>query len=206
MKDKPVQPKSGITRRNFIRGAGLTTVGSLALQNGVFASTENPDDPKKDLGPDAVNITMNVNGVVRKLTIEPRTTLAKALREELQLTGTKIVCDRGSCSACTVWINDTPVNACMTFAMDVGDQQVTTIEGLAKDGKLHPLQDAFIEHDASQCGYCTPGMIMTTAHLLKRNPNPTMDEVKNATRGNYCRCGTYPHVFKATLSAAKKMN
>lgn len=205
MEDKHNTPKSGITRRGFIKGAGLTTVGSVALQSGVFAGTGKTEEVKKDLGPEAVNITMNVNGKVRKLNIEPRATLAKALRDELQLTGTKIVCDRGSCSACTVWIDNTPVNACMTFAMDVGNKEVTTIEGLAKNGKLHPIQEAFIDHDASQCGYCTPGMIMSTANLLSKNPNPTLEDVKHATRGNYCRCGTYPHVFEATLSAAKKM-
>ncbi len=205
MEDKKNQTKSGISRRGFIKGAGLTTVGSVALQTGVFAGSGISDDGKIALGPDAVGITMNINGKVRKLNIEPRMTLANALREELQLTGTKIVCDRGSCSACTVWIDETPVNACMTFAMDVGERKVTTIEGLARDGNLHPIQEAFIEHDASQCGYCTPGMIMSTAHLLSQNPDPSLDDVKNATRGNYCRCGTYPHVFKATLAAAQKM-
>ncbi len=205
MKEKHEKIKPGISRRTFIKGAGLTTVGAIALQNGVMASPHEKEETQKDIGPDAVAITMNINGRVRKLNIEPRATLATALREELQLTGTKIVCDRGSCSACTVWLDDTPVNACMTFAMDVGDKQVTTIEGLAKDGELHPIQEAFIEHDASQCGYCTPGMIMSTAHLLSKNSNPTIDDVKHATRGNYCRCGTYPHVFEATLSAAKKM-
>jgi len=205
MEDKDMQPKSGISRRGFIKGAGLTTAGSLALQSGVLAGNRIAEERDKTLGPDALAISMNVNGRVRKLNIEPRATLAKALREELQLTGTKVVCDRGSCSACTVWLDDTPVNACMTFALDVGDKEVTTIEGLAKNGKLHPVQEAFIEHDASQCGYCTPGMIMSTAHLLSRNPNPGIEDVKHATRGNYCRCGTYPHVFEAALTAAKKM-
>jgi aerobic-type carbon monoxide dehydrogenase small subunit (CoxS/CutS family) len=170
-----------------------------------MAGTSEADKATKELGPNAVNISMNVNGRVYKLNVEPRATLAKALREELQLTGTKVVCDRGSCSACTVWLDNTPVNACMTFAMDVGEKKVTTIEGLAKNGKLHPIQEAFIEHDASQCGFCTPGMIMSTASLINQNPNPSIDDVKHATRGNYCRCGTYPHVFKATLAAAKKI-
>lgn len=205
MEEKKTHSKSGISRRGFLKGAGLTTAGTMVLHSGVLAGTGKPEEDNKALGPDAVTIAMKVNGRVRKLSIEPRATLAKALREELQLTGTKVVCDRGSCSACTVWVNDTPVNACMTFALDIGDKEVTTIEGLAKNGKLHPVQEAFIEHDASQCGYCTPGMIMSTAHLLSRNSNPTIEDVKHATRGNYCRCGTYPHVFKATLDAAKKM-
>lgn len=205
MEDNHKKNKSGISRRAFIRGAGLTTAGTLAIQTGVIAGTSEPDKATKELGPDAVTISMNVNGRVRKLNVEPRATLAKALREELQLTGTKVVCDRGSCSACTVWLDNTPVNACMTFAMDVGEKKVTTIEGLAKNGELHPIQEAFIEHDASQCGFCTPGMIMSTASLINQNPNPSIDDVKHATRGNYCRCGTYPHVFKATLAAAKKI-
>jgi aerobic-type carbon monoxide dehydrogenase small subunit (CoxS/CutS family) len=205
MEENHKKNKSGISRRTFIRGAGLTTAGTLAIQTGVLASTSETDKATKELGPDAVTISMNVNGRVRKLNVEPRATLAKALREELQLTGTKVVCDRGSCSACTVWLDNTPVNACMTFAMDVGEKKVTTIEGLAKNGALHPIQEAFIEHDASQCGFCTPGMIMSTASLINQNPNPSIDDVKHATRGNYCRCGTYPHVFKATLAAAKKM-
>ncbi len=205
MEDNQNTSKSGISRRTFIKGAGLTTAGTLALQHGALAGTQEAPEAAKELGPDAVAISMNVNGRVRKLMIEPRATLAKALRDELQLTGTKVVCDRGSCSACTVWLDDTPVNACMTFAMDVGDKKVTTVEGLAKDGELHPIQEAFIAHDASQCGYCTPGMLMSTAHLLKQNPDPTIEDVKHATRGNYCRCGTYPHVFEATLAAAKKM-
>ncbi len=205
MEDNQNKTGSGISRRAFIKGAGLTTAGTIALQNGVLAGTSRFQEESKELGPDAVTLSMNVNGRVRKLNIEPRTILAKALRDELQMTGTKVVCDRGSCSACTVWLDETPVNACMTFAMDVGNKKVTTIEGLAKNGELHPIQEAFIEHDASQCGFCTPGMIMSTANLIERNPNPTLEDVKHATRGNYCRCGTYPHVFKATLAAAKKM-
>ncbi|MDH3711539.1 MAG: (2Fe-2S)-binding protein, partial [Cyclobacteriaceae bacterium] len=131
-------------------------------------------------------------------------TLAQALREHLQFTGTKVVCDRGACSACTVWLDGKPVNACMILALDVGNKEVTTVEGLAKNGKLHPVQQAFIDHDAAQCGYCTPGMVMSAAYLVENNPNPTLDDVKHATRGNLCRCGTYPHVFKATMAAAKK--
>ncbi|MCB0657952.1 MAG: (2Fe-2S)-binding protein [Saprospiraceae bacterium] len=157
------------------------------------------------VGPGPVTVQIEVNGQMETLAIEPRTTLASALRDHLGMTGTKVVCDRGSCSACTVWLDGKPVNSCMTLAVDVGTKKVTTIEGLAKNGALHPVQEAFIEHDASQCGYCTPGMIMSCAHLLNENPRPTLEDVKKATRGNLCRCGTYPHVFKATLAAADKM-
>ena len=203
----PKQPsKNGLSRRGFLRGAGLTTAGSVVFNSAVLAfETEASPAVGKAFGPDSVTIEMNVNGQMRSLIVEPRTTLASALRDHVGLTGTKLVCDRGSCSACTVWLDGKPINSCMTLAMDVGSRQVDTIEGLAKDGELHPLQEAFIEHDASQCGYCTPGMLMTAAHLLKSNPDPTLQEVKKAMRGNLCRCGTYPHVFKATLAAAKKM-
>ncbi len=197
--------KKGTSRRGFLKGAGLTTAGTIVLQTGVLGKDSKKTEESKTMGPDPVTIEMKVNGKVRSLAVEPRSTLAEALRDKLQLTGTKVVCDRGSCSACTVWIDKSPVNACMTFAMDVGDREVTTVEGLAVDGQLHPIQEAFIDHDAMQCGYCTPGMIMSTAHLLEENPNPTLEDVKHATRGNYCRCGTYPHVFQATLAAAKKI-
>ena len=150
-------------------------------------------------------IKMNINGNIHHLKVEPRTTLASALRDRLGMTGTKVVCDRGSCSACTVFVDGKPVNSCMTLALDVGDKEVTTIEGVADGEQLHPVQEAFIEEDATQCGFCTPGMVMSCVHLLDKNPNPSLDDVKHATRGNLCRCGTYPHVFKAALSAAKKM-
>jgi carbon-monoxide dehydrogenase small subunit/xanthine dehydrogenase YagT iron-sulfur-binding subunit len=206
--NKPLSNKSkkGISRRGFLRGAGLTTAGSVVLNTGVLAFDGQASFAKgKLLGEGVVEIKMKVNGRMRTLAVEPRTTLADALRDHLGLTGTKVVCDRGSCSACTIFLDGKPVNSCMTMALDVGDQEVTTIEGIAKDDDLHPVQEAFIEHDATQCGYCTPGMVMTCVHLLDHNPNPDLKDVKHATRGNLCRCGTYPHVFKATLAAAEKM-
>ncbi len=198
--------KSGISRRGFLRGAGLTTAGTILLTNDMLAfEAKDGYAAGKMVGAEGVEIKMKINGHTHHLRVEPRTTLANALRGEMGLTGTKIVCDRGSCSACTVFLNGKPVNSCMTLALDVGDQEVTTIEGIADGDQLHPVQEAFIEEDASQCGYCTPGMVMSCVHLLNQNSNPTLHDVKHATRGNLCRCGTYPHVFNATLSAAKKM-
>jgi len=154
-------------------------------------------------GPEAVPVSLTVNGVKHTLHIEPRTTLAEALRGPLGLTGSKIACNRGACSACTVLLDGLPVCSCMMLAIEVGARTVTTIEGLAHGEELHPVQAAFIEHDAVQCGFCTPGMVMSCAALLDRTPEPTAEEVKSAISGHYCRCGTYPHVISATLAAAK---
>jgi len=197
--------KKGISRRGFLKGAGITTAGTVMLQTGLIGDTQAEILEDGPLGPDAILLKLKINGHTRTVQVEPRSTLAETLRTHLGLTGTKIVCDRGACSACTVWLDGKPVNACMTLAMDVGDREITTIEGIARDGKLHPVQQAFIDHDAVQCGYCTSGMIMTTVHLLKENPSPELEDVKKAIRGNLCRCGTHPNVFKATMDAAGKM-
>lgn len=194
--------KDGVSRRQFLRGSALTAAGTTILKSGLLAHT---DSPASDVvGPGAVPITMRVNGKDQNLSVEPRTTLADALRDTLHLTGTKIVCDRGACSACTVWIDGLPVNSCLTFALDVGQREVTTIEGLGTPDQMHPVQAAFVEYDAAQCGYCTPGMVTSTAALLKSHPNPTLEDVQHAVRGNLCRCGTYPKIFEAALAAARK--
>jgi xanthine dehydrogenase YagT iron-sulfur-binding subunit len=150
-----------------------------------------------------IPVTLKVNGAPRTLRVEPRMTLAEALRGPIGLTGTKIACNRGACSACTVWLDGLPICSCMMLVVDVGERSVTTIEGLALGDTLHPVQQAFIDHDALQCGFCTPGMIMSCAALLERNPNPSADDVRTAISGHLCRCGTYPHVISATLDAAK---
>ena len=198
--------RNGLSRRAFIKGAGVTAAGSVLLDSTVIALAQDnaAQKSREVLGPNAVSITLNINGKEQKLDVEPRTTLAEALRFNLDMTGTKVVCDRGSCSACTVWLDGTPVNACMTFALDARGKKITTIEGLAIGDKLHPVQEQFIEHDAMQCGFCTPGMIMSCAALLERKKNPTLEDVKQACSGNLCRCGTYPKVFDATLAAAKQ--
>ena len=153
-------------------------------------------------GPKPVSLTLHVNGEPRTALADPATTLVEFLRDGLGLTGTKIGCDRGACSACTVWIDDEVAASCMTLAYDVRDRKITTIEGLASPGRLHPVQRAFIEHDALQCGFCTPGMVMSCAHLVNRNPRCTLADVQTAISGHLCRCGTYPNIFKATLAAA----
>lgn len=153
-------------------------------------------------GPEPRPLSLLINGEVRTALADPATTLVEFLRDALGLTGTKIGCDRGACSACTVWIDDEVTASCMTLAFDVRERSVTTIEGLSRDGELHPVQRAFIEHDALQCGFCTPGMVMSCAQLVNQNPGCTLEDVKTAISGHLCRCGTYPNIFKATLAAA----
>src|SRR5439155_7142014 len=143
-----------------------------------------------------------VNGEERKISIEPRETLASVLRDRLGLTGTKIGCDRGACGACTVMLGDKPAPSCMTLALDAVGKRITTIEGLARGAQLAPIQAAFVAHDALQCGFCTPGMVMSCHALLQRNPKPNEEDVKQAVSGNLCRCGTYPKVFEAALAAS----
>ncbi|HET6437953.1 MAG TPA: (2Fe-2S)-binding protein [Anaeromyxobacter sp.] len=143
-----------------------------------------------------------MNGLPRRVEVLAGTSLSEVLRDRLGLTGTKIGCDRGACSACTVLLDGRPVSSCMTLAIDVGHRQVTTIEGLATARGLNPVQQAFVTHDAMQCGFCTPGMVMSCVALLAHNPRPTLDEVKKAVGGNICRCGTYPKVFEAVLAVS----
>jgi len=153
-------------------------------------------------GPNAEPLTLQVNGQPCTALADPATTLVEFLRDGLGLTGTKLGCDRGACSACTVWIDDEVAASCMTLVYDVRHRKITTIEGLASDGRLHPVQQAFIEHDALQCGFCTPGMVMSCARLVNKNPACTLADVQTAISGHLCRCGTYPNIFKATLAAA----
>jgi aerobic-type carbon monoxide dehydrogenase small subunit (CoxS/CutS family) len=149
-----------------------------------------------------LELVLRVNGGTRRVEVLPGATLAEVLRGKLGLTGTKVGCDRGACSACTVLLDGVPFSACMTLALDVGEREVTTIEGLKGALGLNPVQRAFIEHDAMQCGFCTPGMIMSCVALLAKNPSPTLEEIQVATSGNTCRCGSYPEVFEAVLAVS----
>ena len=198
----PGAPAKGlVTRRGFLAGTGLTAAAAAVAEG--CKPSELPSGGAEVHGPGHEAISLQVNGKARRVSVEPRATLAEVLRVDLGLTGTKVVCNRGSCSACTVWIDGVPVCACTTFAFDAIGKEVTTIEGLARGNDLHPVQQAFIDHDAMQCGFCTPGMVMSCAALLARNPKPTLDDVRTATSGNLCRCGTYPKVFEATLAASR---
>jgi xanthine dehydrogenase YagT iron-sulfur-binding subunit len=200
--DKAHTPKNGVSRRSILKGIGL---GGGAVAAGALPAFPQVSAGPKVQGPEAVPISLNVNGKDYKANVEPRATLLNTLRNQLDLTGTKLVCDRGSCGACTVHLDGKPVCSCLTLALDAQGRKITTIEGLAKGDQLDPVQAAFIEKDALQCGFCTPGMIMSVRALLNRTPSPSLAQVKHAVVGNLCRCGTYPRVFEAALSAAQQM-
>jgi xanthine dehydrogenase YagT iron-sulfur-binding subunit len=151
--------------------------------------------------PEAVSVSLTVNGTRHALMLDPRTTLLDLLREHLDLTGTKKGCDQGQCGACTVLIDGRRVNSCLTLAVMYDGAQITTIEGLATDGALHPLQQAFIDHDAFQCGYCTPGQICSAAGLIAEGRAKTVDDIRELMSGNICRCGAYPNIVAAIQQA-----
>jgi aerobic-type carbon monoxide dehydrogenase small subunit (CoxS/CutS family) len=197
---------NGISRRALFKGAGATAIGTALLESGIAAAAEKAAglDEAKVFGPQPVPVTLTVNGHETTVRVDPATTLVEVLRTELQLTGTKIGCDRGACSGCTVWIDGVPHASCMTFALDCRGKKITTIEGLAQGDQLHPVQQAFVEHDALQCGFCTPGMVMSCAALVESNKNPTLDDVKTAISGHLCRCGTYQNIFDALASLSGK--
>jgi len=152
------------------------------------------------------HLELTVNGRKVEANIDHHMTLAEFLREEMDLTGTKVGCNRGECGSCTVIIDGIAVYSCTMLAVEAHGKEVLTIEGLADEGELHTLQKTFIEHDALQCGYCTPGMILSIEALLQKNPRPTSDEVRCAIDGNLCRCGSYPNIIEATLDASAKMS
>ena len=199
----PAKPKSGFSRRGFMRGVGL---GSGALGTALLEKEAQAAPPAAAIaGPGAVPITLNINGKEVKATLEPRVTLCDALRNHLDITGAKRVCDRGTCGACTVMMNGKTVYSCTVLAIDAQGKSIQTIEGLAPADKIHPISQAFWDNDGQQCGYCTPGFVMACKGLLDENPNPTMADLKHGLGGNLCRCGTYMGVRPAVLQAAKTL-
>ena len=199
--------RSGISRRTFLKHGGTSAVGAALLearaaQAAVDSSMQG--DANEVLGPGPIPIDLMINGQPVPVQAEPSTTLVEILRNQLGLTGTKIGCDRGACSACTVWLDGQPASSCMTLALDARGRTITTIEGLADGDRLHPVQQAFVEHDALQCGFCTPGMVMSCAALINRKSDAGIDDVKAAISGHLCRCGTYPNIFAAMLAVANE--
>ncbi len=199
--ENPKKPRNGVSRRGFMGrvGAAGGALGSGVLEREALAQTGKP------LGPGPVPITLKINGKPQNLTLEPRVTLLDALRDQLNLTGAKKVCDRGACGSCTVIMNGKTVYACNILAVDAQGSEIQTIEGIAEGNKLHPVSAAFVNNDAQQCGYCTPGFVMAVKGYLEKHPNPTLEQINHDLGGNLCRCGTYMGIRKAVLEAAKMM-
>ena len=201
--------KNGVTRRSFLArlSASGIAISSVPLLQSISAAQveTSPAPPGTPVGnAPPVAIVLNVNGRDYHLKLEPRVTLLDTLRERLQLFGTKKGCDHGQCGACTVHVNGRRVNSCLTFAIMHQGDRITTIEGLAKNGELHPVQAAFLEHDGFQCGYCTSGQIMSAAALLKEPCGQNDDDVRECMSGNICRCGAYPNIVAAVQEARKR--
>lgn len=197
-------PGTGVSRRDFLRGASVAVSGSVLVGTGVVQSAQ--ASPAAEVaGPGKVPIKLRVNGRKHSLSLEPRVTLLDALRNHLDITGAKKVCDRSTCGACTVLLDDKPVYACSVLAIEAQGSRIRTVESLMRHGKLHPVQAAFVENDAQQCGFCTPGFVMASKAFLDKNPNPTPEEIRRGLGGNLCRCGTYVGVQKAVMDAARAL-
>lgn len=182
-------------------------VGSGVLSGGLLETVlpEAAEAAPATIGPDETQITLRLNGKPTQLSVEPRVTLLDALRNRLGMTGVKRVCDRASCGACTMIINGKVMYGCTVLAIDAQGKDIQTIEGIAPEGKFHPVSEAFVNNDAQQCGFCTPGFVMAVKGYLDRHPNPTMEEVEKGLGGNFCRCGTYVGIRPAVLEAAKRV-
>jgi xanthine dehydrogenase YagT iron-sulfur-binding subunit len=187
--------KGDVSRRDFLKTVGVAAAVTSAVQ-----AAEAQSGPPA-IGPGDVPITLTINGQRHQLRVEPRVTLLDAMRTRLDITGQKRVCDRGACGACTVIIDGRTYYSCSMLAIEAQGKNIRTVDGLAKGNTLHPVQQAFCDHDGLMCGFCTPGFVMATVALLERNPNPTPEQAKRALDGNLCRCGTNIGVLKAALSA-----
>ncbi len=204
--------QGGLGRRDFVKlvgGTGVAVSAGVLTKKVLLPAEPNAQAAAagRGIGPGPVNITLRVNGEEKVVAVEPRVTLLDALRDRLQLTGAKKVCDRGTCGACTVMVNGKAMYSCTMLAIDAADSgaDIRTIEGLAPEGQLHAVSAAFVDNDAQQCGFCTPGFVMACKAYLDSYPNPTYEQVKAALGGNLCRCGTYMGVRKAVLDAAMRM-
>ena len=200
-KDKP----GGISRRKFIKELSTGVVGGTVLIKNLHSHAISDNESGK--GPvekDQVLLQTKVNDREVKLYVKPRTTLLEVLRNHLELTGTKVVCNQGECGSCTVLLDGIAVYSCQMFALDAAGKEVTTIEGLMTGEDLHPVQQAFIDHDGLQCGFCTPGQIMATQAILLKNKKPSREEIIEGLSGNLCRCSAYPKILDSAIAAAEK--
>jgi xanthine dehydrogenase YagT iron-sulfur-binding subunit len=198
---------AGFSRRDFIKGTGLASVAvsaSVLLGDEAAKAAGRTQGEGKWMGPSPVDVTLRINGQPHKLQLEPRVTLLDALRNNLDLTGAKEVCNRATCGACTVIIDGKAVYSCTILAVDAQGRDILTIEGLGTEDKLHPLSAAFVNNDAQQCGFCTPGFVMACKAYLDREKKPTYEGLQKSLGGNLCRCGTYMGIRHAVLEAAQK--
>jgi len=195
---RKIKAKGRISRRTFIEGTGVAVVAASAAP--VLQAQNTNSEPAPGIPQTTIRVA--VNGKSQRIDVEDRWSIAEMLRDHLGLTGTKIGCDRGECGACTVLLDGKPVYSCSNLAVWADGRTIQTVEGLAHGGELDPLQHAFIEHDAPQCGFCTSGQLMSGKALLNSNPHPTREEVQAAMTGNICRCSNYNHYVEAVLAAA----
>lgn len=201
--DDPKQPeeRSGVSRRDFLK---ISTISAAAVPVLGVKVVHAAGTPVKIYGPGKVPIELNINGQKHALQIEPRVTLLDAMRDQLEITGAKRVCDRAECGACTVILGGKAVYACSMLAIEAQDQEITTVESLMQGEQLHPIQQAFVDHDASQCGFCTPGFVVALKAFLDNHPQASKDEIYKGLSGNVCRCGTYHGIQGAIAQIAEK--
>jgi xanthine dehydrogenase YagT iron-sulfur-binding subunit len=197
--DEATSRRPGVSRRGFIQSVGVGAIVA-AVPGKVEAAAQIPEPSRPE---DMTAITLSINGRRHRLLVEPRWSLLYVVRDQLGLTATKLGCERGECGCCTVLIDGVPRYACMTLALEAEGTEVTTNEGLMNGEQLGSVQQAFAEKDGFQCGFCTPGQVMAAEGLLRANPNPTLDQIREGVSGNLCRCGAYTNIFKAVQRAAE---
>lgn len=203
MKDQDApkpETKSGVSRRDFMKISAVTSALPLVLGPKVVHAA---GEDVAIMGPGKATVTLKVNGKAMKAELEPRVTLLDGLRGQFNLTGAKRVCDRGTCGACTVLMDGKPVYACSVLAIDAQSAKITTIEALAEGDALTPVMQAFVEHDAQQCGFCTPGFVVATTAFLQKHPKPTAEDIRHGLSGNFCRCGTYNGIRAVALAQSE---
>ena len=199
--NEPVEDRSGVSRRDFLKISTIAAaVPVVAGPRVVLAAGQ--EVPVH--GPGKVPMEFSVNGKPYKASLEPRVTLLDALRDSLDITGAKRVCDKGECGACTVLLDDKTVYSCSMLAIEAQGKKITTVESLMEEGKLHPVQQAFVDNDGSQCGFCTPGFVVACKALLDKHPDPSAEDIRRGLSGNYCRCGTYDGIRAAVAQVARK--
>ncbi len=199
------QESQRLSRRGFLKGVGAGAVATGLVKGTSETPEAAAQSSAKTVGPGSVAITLNINGEQRKLQVEPRVTLLDVLRNRLNITGAKKACDRGTCGACTVLMDGEVAYACSVLAIEAEGAKIATVESLGTPDQLSGVQEAFIEHDGLQCGFCTPGFVVATTDFVQKNPGASLEDVRNGLGGNFCRCGTYKGITAAALDAAKTL-